>query len=405
MVLATAAVAVRAQDAKLSAADAKRLVAEWCGADAKKAAAARAKLEATRAEDRKLIAAALASAPFTPPKGRRPLTERTFLDTIELPEAETKRGRFIIKLPKEYDDRKPMPAVFKLHGSGDDCQSYAKNIPDPKAPCITVTPEIPSADRMSWDAGWRLIDALFRYLPRNYNVDLERVYMTGYSAGSGASFTVAQIWPHRVAGFYAMGRLHWAFHVKPEPCMDALREIPGYFVVGLRDTDERVNGYRTAEAYYAKTKLPGVFHFVEKKEHEYIGEHDTKAHDFLFKTSRKPQPKKIRSIFFEYRDDKDAEIRRRRWWLEAAEGGFAADAEFTASVEGNVVAVQAPKLREFYVHVNDALVDLDKPVTVKLDDKEVHNAVVERAVAFLLDGFDAERDRGRLFWNRIHVKR
>ena len=85
---------------KLNAADAKRFVGEALGADAKKAAAARTKLQAVRPEDRKFIFDALASAPFQsppPPKAgsdKRAGSAKTL--TFDVPDAPTKKGTVII---------------------------------------------------------------------------------------------------------------------------------------------------------------------------------------------------------------------------------------------------------------------------------------------------------------------
>lgn len=393
---------------KLSAADAKRLVAEAVGADAKKAAAARKTLEATRAADRKEIAAALAKTPFVAPKGRKAFKGRTLEDALDVPSAETKKGKVLVTLPKDYDDKKAFPVLFRFHGSGDTAADFAKNTIEAKQPFICVTPEIPSASRNAWNetGGHAFVDGLFRYVLENFNADPERVYLSGHSAGGGASVMMAQVWPHRVAAFYDMARTAWAYHLMPEPCMDTLREIPGYFVVGLKDTEDRISGFRTAEAYYKKAGLPGVFHFVEGRGHDYMQEHHQKAYDYMLKSTRKPHAKDVRGVFFGYSDAAELEeITRRRWWIDARAGGYdLGGTVFHAVITDNVVAIDAPKLKSFFVLLNDALVDMDKPVVVKLNDREVHNAVVERSVPFLLDGFAAERDRGRLYWNRIEVK-
>ncbi len=409
-VIVAVAVCVDAQDAapsqKLLASDAKRLVAEAFGADPKRADAARKTLEATRPEDRKFIAEALRALPFAAPKGQKLPADRLVKDTLDIPESSVKKAKFIVTLPKGYDPKKPSPVLFRFHGSGDTAADFAKNTVEAKQPFLCVTPEIPSDDRMGWNqpGAYQFVDKLFRYLVDNFSVDLDHLYLSGHSAGGGASFIFSQLWPHRVAAFYAMARLHWAFHLAPEPCMDTLRGIPGYFVVGLKDTDERVQGFRTAEAYYKKNSMPGVFNFVEGKGHDYMQEFHPKAYEYMAKVARVPMPKEIRGIFFVYGNGKDVEpITSRRWWLEVKPGGYESGpgTPFHAKVDGNTIDIDGPNLRQGSVLLADGLVDLDKPVVIKLNGKEVHNGAIERSVKFLLDWFSAERDRGQLYWNRL----
>ncbi len=411
IVVFVASAAALAQDAapaatKLLPSDAKRLVGEAVGGDPARAAAARKTLEATRPEDRKFILDALRALPFTPPKGQKLPADRNIRDTLEVAESPLKKANYIITLPKGYDGKKPLPVLFRFHGSGDTAAAFAKNTIEAKQPFICVTPEIPSEDRQGWNqpGGYQLVDRLFHHVLQDFNADPDHIYLSGHSAGGGASYMFSQLWPHRVAAFYVMARLYWAFHLAPEPCMDTVRNIPGYFVVGLKDTDERVSGFRTVEAYYTKNKLPGVFNFVPNKGHDYMQEFHQKAYDYMSKAARVAAPKEIRGIFFIYGNQLDVEpITSRRWWLEAKHGGYdgGAGTPFHAKVDGNVIDIDAPNLRAGSVLLTDGLVDLDQPVTIKLNGKEVHQGAVERSVSFLLDWFIQERDRGQLYWNRV----
>jgi predicted esterase len=391
-----------ATGAKLVASDAKRLVVEAFGADAKKSAAARAQLTAARPEDRKLICDALGQIPFRPPAKAPPSTATITLDLVDCP---VKKGTAIVELPSKYDGKTLFPLVFRFHGSGDTAAEYARNTPDPSFKnVITVTPEIPSADRMGWNqpGGFQLVDAVYRHMLQNYAVDPERVYLSGHSAGGAASFMLSQTWPHRFAAFFAMARLYWKFHPMPEPCMDVLKQVPGFFVVGLADTDERVAGFRTAEAYYKKTSLPGEFRFIAGQGHTYIRDQASQAFEFLLKKKRPKIPKDFCAIFYRYSSFLASEypLHDRQYWLEG--GKF--DPNGTSchvTVAGNVIDIAGPKLESGAVLLNDDLVNLDQPVTIRLNGKTVHEKPVERSVEFLLDWYAKERDRGQLYWNRL----
>jgi hypothetical protein len=414
-ILLAAAAILAAQSSKPAAApkivapDAKRLVAEACGPDAKKAAAARAQLAAVRPEDRKLILTALAQLPFRPPPGSKNPSERSATVTFDVDDAPGKKGIAIVELPAKYDGKTPFPLLFRFPGSGDTAADFAKNTQDPAFKnAITVTPEIPSGDRMAWNTpgGWPLVDAIYRHMLRNYAVDPERVYASGHSAGGGAAFIVSQMWPDRFAAFFSMARLHWKYQQMPEPCMDVLKQIPGFFVVGLKDTEERVGGFRTAEAYYKKTSLPGEFRFIEGQGHTYIRDQAAQAFEFLLKKKRSRLPKDFAGLFAFYSNQPRAEesLVNRQYWLEAKKY-FAGGTPCRVTATGNVIEITGDKLESGSLLLNDDVVNLDEPVTIKLNGKTVSEARVERSVEFLLDWFDKEHDRGQLYWNRVAFRR
>jgi predicted esterase len=391
-----------AQKPLLSPTDAKRLVAEAFGADAKKAAAARSQLLGARPEDRKAVFDALAQMPFRPPTKPLPASQTLSFDLADAP---AKKGIAIVELPQKYDGKTPFPLIFRLHGSGDTAAEFSKNTPDPAFKnAITVTPEIPSADRMGWNqpGALPLLDAALRHALRNYAVDPDRVYTSGHSAGGGASFIIAQMWPHRFAAFFAMARLHWKYHPSPEPCMDVLKAVPGFFVVGLSDTEERVSGFRTAEAYYKKNGLSGEFRFIAGQGHTYIRDQAAQAFAFLLKQKRATPPKDFRALFYRYSNTPPSEepLMTRQYWLEATKHEPPC-APCHVTVAGNAIEIDGPNLQSGAVLLNDQIVNLDSPVTIKLNGKTVHDGPVERSVEFLLDWFDKERDRGQLYWNRI----
>jgi hypothetical protein len=164
-----------------------------------------------------------------------------------------------------------------------------------------------------------------------------------------------------------------------------------------------VQGYRTAEAYYAKHKLPGVFRYAKGKGHTYLQEYNAEAVAYLAKNTRRRYPKEFPAIFFVYSNAMtEKPLNSRAYWLEGEE--FSPDVTVIAvSVQGNVITIDAPALQSAHLLLNDAIVDLDKPVTVKLNGKTVFEGPVERSVPFLLDWFATNRDRGDLYWNRIRI--
>ncbi|MAG58431.1 MAG: hypothetical protein CMJ83_19255 [Planctomycetes bacterium] len=402
LVLVSAGVAPGQADQKVSKAQAKRWVQNAFFGKEKVAAEDRARLMRCRPEDRKVVFAALESLKIKPSlkrvKGKRLELE------AEAPEAKRKKVPLVIRLPRGYSGKKPVPVLFRFHGSGDTAAAFDRtNESSVFSQFLTVTPEIPSDDRMGWNqpGTFDMIDRIYRRLVREFNVDTDRVYLSGYSAGGGAACFVAEMWPHRFAGFFSMGRLHHAYHPNPKACMNVLRHVPGFFAVGLDDQKDRVDGYREAEAYYKEEGLPGEFRFTKRVGHSYQQNLDKPALKYLAKKSRNAYPRSFDAIFYSYQNrDKETLLRSRQYWLEAkrpAPNGTVC----RVTVEGNTIKIDAKELRTGAVLLNDHIVDLDQPVTVLLNGRKVHDGPVERSLEFLFGWFSENRDRRELFWNRI----
>jgi predicted esterase len=319
-----------------------------------------------------------------------------------------------VQLPKKYKGKKAWPMVFNFHGSGDAGDSFSElwkgNPHADKA--IAVTPTIPTEERMGWSGhGIRsFITEVYRYMLTHYNVDTDRVYFAGFSAGGAAAFYYPQSWPHLCAAFFARGRLWWNYKIMPYECTSVLRHVPGFFLVGLDDSEERVEGFRSAEAFYKEHDFNGVFHFVKGRGHEYMPEFDKEGYSYLLKHNRVKYPKSFDCLFFCYSDrPEDLPHHSEQYWLKALKfehGGTPCHVE----VEGNHIIITAPKgrfgrlLKKIRLHLNDEIVNLDEPVKVTVNDIEFFNEKLERSVDFLLDWFELHRDPRRLFWCPLELK-
>jgi len=398
-------------DLRVSKSLAKRLVKNWLDGKERHRESALKALIRTRPEDRVNVAAALSARKFKPPKLSRKERKNRLRDvTLKLTESPLGEGRFLVHLPEKYNGKTPYPLVFRLHGSGGDADNYSQawtSVPTADR-FIAVSPTIPSADRIGWNqkGAAELLDLAYQHMLANYNIDTDRVYLAGYSAGGGGAFLYAQAWPHRVAAIFSRSRLWCKFHKDWDGCMAVLRYVPGFYVVGLGDKEDRVEGFRRAEAFFKKRGYPAEFRFVENHGHEYMPEFDREGFPFLLKQRRIAPPKEFHAFFFQYSDqsEKTRALFATQYWLTAAKFDPRGTA-VTVRVEGNTVRIEGKGLASGVLRLNDELVDLDQDVVVMLDDKEVHRGRVERSVRFLLDEFERVRDPKRLYWNRLEFTR
>lgn len=116
-------------------------------------------------------------------------------------------GRYLLYLPPEYDaadSSRDWPLMLFLHGAGErgsDLEKVKIHGP-PKLiaqgrhfPFIVVSPQCPEG--RWWDID--VLSALLDHIVANYNVDRDRIYVTGLSMGGFGTWSLAAKEPHRFA--------------------------------------------------------------------------------------------------------------------------------------------------------------------------------------------------------------
>jgi predicted esterase len=391
----------------ISAKQAKKLVEQARYGDDEQRAEARAALIQTREEDYGRIWEACEEGVFVPDRKHAKLAGTEETVNVDLGGSEGKQGEFIVQVPKRYKGKKPFPMLFRFHGSGDTGEDFAGSTHSKEFESyLTVVPTIPTEDRISWSAteSKLLFDAAYRHMLTHYNVDTDRVYLSGYSAGGAAAFTYAQYWPQRFAGFVSRGRVRWKDSDEVEASMNILDYVPGFFLVGLDDKEDRVSGYRTAEAYYEQHDMPGEFRFAKGRGHEYMPEVTKDAVKFIAKRERTLYPKEFDAYFVLYTGESATYwVYSEQYWLRGLDYKKTGT-PCQVAVDGNTITIEGSGLKKASLLLNDELVDMEQPVVVMLNGTKAYDAVVPRSVEFLLDWFTWERDPNRLFWNQIVVE-
>lgn len=145
------------------------------------------------------------------------------------------RHRFAIYVPHEYTPAKPWPCVVFLNGSGecgtDGCRQLAVGLlpailAEPQRwPCIVVFPQKPDQPTQ-WSEHDALVMAALDLARLEFNIDPQRLYLTGLSQGGGGTWTLgakhADLWaaivpvcgygdPAAIAPSLASMPI-WAFH-------------------------------------------------------------------------------------------------------------------------------------------------------------------------------------------------
>lgn len=244
----------------------------------------------------------------------------------------------------------------------------------------------------------RLFDRLIEDLIVFEDVDPNRVYILGYSAGGDGVFQLAPRMADRLAAAAMM-----AGHPN-ETSPLGLRNLP--FILQMGGDDAAYN--RNAVAAEWETKLAdlrkadptGYEHLVKiypGKGHWMDGE-DKMALPWMAKYTRNPFPKKI--VW-----KQDDVTHDRYYWLALEAGQAQTGAEVIAAIDGQTVRLDTSDVRRVTVRLDDALVNLDEPVKIQFGDQEVFAAVAPRNIATLAATLWERGDPASMYSAEVEVSR
>jgi predicted esterase len=108
---------------------------------------------------------------------------------------------YVIYVPSSYDPKMPTPMLVHLHGV-----VMRPNINPNPDEYIGNTAIMAEAEKMGWfdEVGMANIMSLVRTAKVNFNIDDDRVYLSGLSDGASAAFLFAMIMPTDFAAFAAL---------------------------------------------------------------------------------------------------------------------------------------------------------------------------------------------------------
>ncbi|HMB89923.1 MAG TPA: prolyl oligopeptidase family serine peptidase [Rhodothermales bacterium] len=168
-------------------------------------------------------------------------------------------GQYLLYLPESYEQQAGWPLLLFLHGAGergDDLEKVKIHGP-PKLveagqdmPFIVVSPQVPESQRWSVT----MLDGVLQEVVANYNVDADRIYVTGLSMGGFGTWDLAMAFPNRFAAIAPIcggGASHNA-------C--AIKDVPVWNFHGAKDTVVPIE--RSQEMVDALEKCGGDVRFT-----------------------------------------------------------------------------------------------------------------------------------------------
>ncbi|MBE7490877.1 MAG: hypothetical protein HS108_03800 [Planctomycetes bacterium] len=368
----------------------------------------------------------------------------------------------MVDLPKGLSRDKPVPLVIGLHSEKGTAwyelsglraclRTGAGGLGD----CILACPQALNRGLTSHDPttnppgiteyfGWgpkqegvdtvlNLIDGLVR----DYNIDRDRIYLTGGGMGGEACFRLAQLRPCQFAAICVRDALpmHYLTELKPNdgkqiadlraagklgeqpvefPWLLAHRNMPVTWVHANDDKKYPTAWARKARDAMQQAKLPLQFH-------EYEGFHGSakveliaQALGEMLQHRREPSPAELTARGMKGDDNPGnnrhgwLEIKQQTWqgkrgdWPEKqAAGGLVT---VSTSKAENLITVTSEGVSELVLWLHDGLIDLSKPIRLVVNGKEREPVTLKRDQGVLAQTAWDMRQTGEAYTAKLAVR-
>ena len=259
----------------------------------------------------------------------------------------------------------------------------------------------PRAPTNTWDL-WHQshIDRFFDRLIENFvlfeNVDADRVYLMGYSAGGDGVYQVAP----RMADRFAAASMMAGHPNESQP--HGLRNLPFSIQVGGRDAaynrNQIAKQWGEQLAKLREEDPQGYEHWVkiyENKGH-WMDREDAVAVPWMAKFQRNVFPSRV-----VWRQDDVTEPRF--YWLAVGDDQRKAGQQIMATVKGQTISVASNEVERLRVLVNDRLLDLDQPIEIVSGDKKLFSGKATRTIAAIDESLRGRADANAACYGQIEV--
>jgi hypothetical protein len=255
---------------------------------------------------------------------------------------------------------------------------------------INVAPRAPADSWDLWHVKWvdGLLDRLIADYVARREVDPNRIYLIGYSAGGDGVYQLAP----RMADRYAAASM-CAGHPN-EVTPEGLRNLPFFLFMGGEDSAYRRN--IVVREFSAKMDVlqredppgyihrlavfPGLPHNMQNRESEMI--------PLMAPLRRIAWPRRV-----VWKQD-DSALHARLYWLGREEKSIKPGEIYAAHVDGQTITVETPSTGSLVLRLSDELVDLDKPVVVMAGGKRIFEGRVTRTFDAIESSLREREDPG-----------
>jgi predicted esterase len=291
---------------------------------------------------------------------------------------------------------------FSLHGGGGVADSVNESLWHRHKTLyelkegILLTPRSPSN---TWDM-WhqKQVDVLLNRLIQNmitfYNVNPNRIFIMGYSAGGDGVYQLAP----RMADRFAAAAMMAGHPNETSPL--GLRNIG--FTIHMGENDSAYDRNKVALQWKSQLQelkdgdpnaYPHLVTIHENKGH-WMGGLDTAGISWISRFTRNPFPRKV--VW-----KQDDVTHNRFYWLKVTDPST--DDLIVASINDQVIDIEETNVSEIIITLNDHLVDMDENVMVKYLGNEIFNGTVARNYNTMARSMEEYGDPESVYFGEIPI--
>ena len=262
---------------------------------------------------------------------------------------------------------------------------------------VYLAPRAPTNTWNLWHQGHidEMFDRLIRNLVVTENVNPDRVYLMGYSAGGDGVYQLAP----RMADRFAAAAMMAGHPNETSPL--GLRNLPFALYMGGKDAAYKRNEiaaeWKIKLADLQKADPDGYRHLVTiypEKGH-WMDREDASSIPWMSEFIRNSFPKRIVWKQDDVKHD-------RFYWLSVDAEKQPSRATIVAEIKGQTVSLEADGNSDITVRLHDKLVDMDAAVSIEQGDKVLFEGKVPRTIA-TINATINERDPRAAYFGQVTV--
>ena len=264
---------------------------------------------------------------------------------------------------------------------------------------VYVAPRAPTDSWNMWHQGH--IDAFFTRLIENMivfeDVNPNRVYITGYSAGGDGVYQLAP----RMADQLAAAAMMAGHPNETRP--DGLRNLPFTLHMGAKDgaysRNKKAEQWKEMLANLRNEDPDGYEHWVEIHEGKghWMDRQDAEGVEWMAQFERNRAPEKVVWL-------QDDVTHDRFYWLAVAPEQKKGRAKIVARREGNNFWIDESTVPEFSILLDDDFVDLNKSITVYSGDAKIYEGQAQRSIKSIINTLVDRSDSGATYCSQVQIQ-
>ncbi len=228
------------------------------------------------------------------------------------------------------------------------------------------------------------------------NVNPNKVYVLGYSAGGDGAYQIAP----RMADRWAAAAMMAGHPGDASPVN--LRNLPFDLWMGELDSAYNRNTLmpqwaQKLEELHQQDKDGYIYRatLVKDRAH-WMYRADTASIEWMMKYTRNPYPKKVAW-------QQDDVFQNQMYWVEMSEKQQFKGAKIIASIQANTITIDETNISEVSFYLNDKMLNLDQAVKIVYKNKTIYNDIVPRTILSIYQSITNRYDPEKIFTAKLRV--